>query len=70
MSTLVGGGDLTSRIERLLDDPAYRPRRMSRARLMAAITGAAVLAAVAVLSYGSLLHAIHEATEVLVNGLP
>ena len=67
MSTLVGGGDLTLRIERLLDEPPCGPHRMSRARLTGAT--AAVLM-VALVSYGPLLRAIHEATELLVNGLP
>ena len=66
ISTLVGGGELASRIERLLDEPA--PGRMPcRSRTWVA-TAAVALALPA--AYGPLLHAIHEASELLVNNLP
>jgi Zn-dependent protease with chaperone function len=63
ISTLVGGGDLASRIESLLNEPAA-PRRSTSLGWTAA---AAVLAAIA---YAPLIVAVHEITEVLVNSLP
>ncbi len=66
MSTLVGGGDLASRVERLLAEPPPDSRRVSRPHLLAAGTAIAI----AVAGYGPLLRAIHAATEVLVNSLP
>ena len=67
LSTLDGGGDLTLRIERLLGEPPSNSHGMSRARLLAAT---AVVLAVTFVSYGPLLRAIHDATELLVNSLP
>lgn len=66
ISTLVGGGELASRVRRLLDEPAPVAVARSRSRIAAAM---AVAGGVAV-AYGPLLHAIHEATEILVNRLP
>jgi Zn-dependent protease with chaperone function len=64
ISTLVGGGDLASRVESLLDEPAA-PTSSHRALWV----GASALAGAAV-AYAPLLHAVHEITEVLVNSLP
>jgi Zn-dependent protease with chaperone function len=64
ISTLVGGGDLASRVETLLDEPAALPS--SRLALW---IGASALAGAAI-AYAPMLHAVHEITEVLVNSLP
>lgn len=65
ISTLVGGGELTSRVRRLLDEPPPDAHR-SRTRVAAVVAGIAALVAL----YGPLLHAVHEASEILVNSLP
>jgi len=65
ISTLIGGGDITDRVRRLLDDRL--PPRGSRASLWLA---AAAVAAVCAGTYLPLLHAVHGATEVLVRVLP
>lgn len=68
ISALIGGGDVVSRVRRLLDDSAAivprRPARLSRWLV--------VLAAVAIFAaaYRPLLDGVHEATEVLVDHLP
>lgn len=64
ISTLVGGGDLTARVESLLAEPA--PRIGSRRGLGTVV---ALCAAVAI-AYAPLLRAVHEITEVVVNSLP
>ena len=69
ISTLMGGGEIASRVERLLDDtqetnPA--PRRRLPARLAAAL---AVVTSIA-LAYAPLLATVHHATELLVHHLP
>jgi Zn-dependent protease with chaperone function len=67
ISTLVGGGEIASRVEVLLDDRVVPPVRSrgSRPWLVAAIAIAAFAAA-----YAPLLRAVHELTEVLVQALP
>jgi len=65
ISTLVGGGELASRVRRLLDEPLPRAHR-PRARMLTVI--AAIVALVAL--YAPLLHTVHEASEILVNSLP
>jgi len=67
ISTLVGGGEIASRVRILLDDraAASEPRRRSLEWL-----GAAIVAAVLVATYGSLLRLVHELTEILVHALP
>jgi hypothetical protein len=67
ISTLVGGGELASRIERLLDESST-PAAARRSRRSVAV-GVAGIAALAI-AYAPLLRAIHEATEILVNTLP
>jgi beta-lactamase regulating signal transducer with metallopeptidase domain len=64
ISTLVGGSDLASRIESLLDEPAAPTA--SRRGLWPAATACAAVA----VAYAPLLRAVHEITEVLVNSLP
>jgi Zn-dependent protease with chaperone function len=65
ISALVDGGDITSRVHRLLDDaPAAEPRRA--ARWLALAIPAAALA----ITYSPILRIVHGVTEVLVNGLP
>ena len=67
ISTLVGGGEIASRVRRLLDDRNAPPAaRSSTARLLAAGVS---LAAAAVL-YAPLLHRVHDLTEFLVRSLP
>jgi len=64
ISTLVGGGDLASRVESLLAEPCARTA--SRRGLWTAVT----LCGAAAFAYAPLLRAVHEMTEVLVNSLP
>jgi hypothetical protein len=66
ISTLVGGGELASRVQRLLNAPSAPAGRLSRSVVAAAAAAIAGLA----IAYGPLLRAIHDATEVLVNSLP
>jgi len=66
--TLMGGGDIASRVRQLLDDrtagsAAPAPRR-------AAWTVALVAVAAIIVAYAPLLRAVHEATELLVRSLP
>jgi Zn-dependent protease with chaperone function len=64
ISTLVGGGDLASRVESLLGDaPAVVASPRVRWPGVAAV-------AVAAIAYAPALHAVHEITELLVNSLP
>jgi peptidase M48-like protein len=67
ISTLVGGGDIESRVRSLLDDGtpvAARPR--SRRRWI----GAGLAVAVLSFGYAPLLKVVHVATEILVHTLP
>jgi Zn-dependent protease with chaperone function len=67
ISTLFDGGDLVSRVRRLLDDPEpFAPRRGGWSAALAALAAAVALAVL----YTPLLRAVHEATEILVNTLP
>jgi peptidase M48-like protein len=66
ISTLVGGGELASRVQRLLDEPPPAARHRSRRAIAATLAAGAALA----MTYGPLLRAIHDATEILVNSLP
>ena len=69
ISTLVGGGEITSRVLRLIDEPPPRDaarRRTSSARLALVVAAAASLA----VAYAPLLATVHHATEVLVHRLP
>jgi len=66
--TLMGGGDIASRVRRLLDD-----RTAGSAGTVRRTAGwTAALAAVAAIgvAYAPLLRAVHEATELLVRSLP
>jgi hypothetical protein len=66
ISALVEGGDVASRVRRLLDDaPAADPRRRSL-RWPALL----IAAAAAALGYAPLLRVVHGVTEILVNTLP
>jgi Zn-dependent protease with chaperone function len=64
ISTLVDGGEISSRVERLLSDTAPNAAG-SRTWPIAAIAAAFVAA-----GYVPLLHIVHEATEILVHTLP
>src|SRR5262245_28150206 len=66
ISALVDGGDIASRVQRLLADDSPAPPVLSTRglSLSLAVTGAFVIA------YGPLLRFVHEATEVIVNTLP
>jgi Zn-dependent protease with chaperone function len=69
ISTLIGGGEIASRVRRLIDDTPPRhaaPRRAVPARVALAIATAGTL----VLVYAPLLATVHRATEVLVQRLP
>jgi len=63
ISTLVDGGEIASRVQRLLSDSAPGPAFSRRWPI-----AAAALAALA--AYAPLLRAVHEATEILVRTLP
>jgi hypothetical protein len=64
----MGGGDIASRVRRLLDDRTAG----SAGTVRRAAGWTAALAAVAVIgvAYTPLLRAVHEATELLVRSLP
>jgi Zn-dependent protease with chaperone function len=66
ISTLVDGGDIASRVHRLLDDGAP-PASVGQLRRLS--TAVAIVGTV-VLSYSPLLWLVHEATELIVNTLP
>ena len=66
ISTLIGGGEIASRVRRLLDDRALAPSDAGR-RVWIALPAAVVAIGVV---YGPLLHAVHYATELLVQSLP
>jgi Zn-dependent protease with chaperone function len=64
-SALIDGGDITARVERLLDDaPAAEGRRTARWLLLA------LPAAAIAVGYTPLLRFVHGVTEILVNTLP
>jgi hypothetical protein len=67
ISTLVDGGDIASRVHRLLDDgePAPADRRFPRLWIAGALPALAVF-----IFYAPLLRIVHLATEVLVRSLP
>jgi Zn-dependent protease with chaperone function len=64
ISTLVDGGEIASRVERLLSDT---PPNVAGTRSWPFAIGVSALIAA---SYVPLLHAVHEATEILVHTLP
>jgi Zn-dependent protease with chaperone function len=67
ISTLIDGGEIASRVRRLLDEgvPAAAPRWSPRRWIAVALPAAAL-----VLGYAPLLRAVHAATEILVQTLP
>jgi beta-lactamase regulating signal transducer with metallopeptidase domain len=65
--TLVGGGDITSRVERLIDDRALARRHAVPRWALAALV---IAAAAAVTSYWPIVRTVHAATEILVHVLP
>lgn len=65
ISTLIGGGDITARVQRLLDD-----RQPARPGVSAGLAGLVALAAVIAIAYSPLLRAIHDTTERLIRILP
>jgi len=67
VSALVDGGDITARVERLLDDRVGATAAPRRARLYAAVL---VIAAAVAAGYSASLVTIHDATETLVQRLP
>jgi peptidase M48-like protein len=67
ISTLVGGGDLASRVERLLDAPVAARSRHAR---FAGWTAIVFAAAIVLVTYAPLVRIVHDATEILVNSLP
>jgi Zn-dependent protease with chaperone function len=65
--TLVDGGDITTRVERLLADAApASDRRLTTTAVGVGIAGAIACTTV----YAPLLRIVHTATEILVNSLP
>jgi hypothetical protein len=66
ISTLVGGGDIASRVHHLLAERAPASSG-SRARPAMVLAGSATLMAV---TYAPVLRAVHDLTEVLVRFLP
>jgi len=66
ISALVGGGDLATRVSRLLEERTSAHAASGRRRWMAA----AIAVAAIVVLYGPLLDSIHEATEILIRVLP
>ncbi len=67
ISTLVDGGEIVSRVERLLADSAPPARR--RAPVIA-WTGVMLIAVACATNYTPLLQLVHAATEALVHSLP
>jgi Zn-dependent protease with chaperone function len=68
ISTLVGGGDIASRVERLIDERAAG--EPSRSRTAARIAAVALAVASIALVYAPLLEGVHRTTEILVQRLP
>ncbi|MBI3493177.1 MAG: M48 family metalloprotease [Acidobacteria bacterium] len=68
ISTLVGGGEIVSRVERLLDDRTLvaSDRHVSAPRWIAATCTIVIVT----VSYAPMLRAVHAATEWLVHALP
>lgn len=67
ISTLVDGGEIVSRVERLLADAAPPARRRTPA---IAWTGVMLIAIACAMNYTTLLQLVHAATEALVHSLP
>jgi Zn-dependent protease with chaperone function len=69
ISTLIGGGEIASRVQRLIDDCPEQTgsRRQGAARARWAAAAAAVAVA---FGYAPLLKTVHDATEILVHYLP
>src|SRR6185295_1813801 len=66
--TLMGGGDIASRVRRLLDDRTAGSA--GTVRRTAGWTAALTAVAAGVIAYAPLLRVVHEATELLVRSLP
>jgi Peptidase family M48 len=66
--TLMGGGDIASRVRRLLDDRSAVSA--GTVRRTAGWTAVLAVVAASVIAYAPLLRAVHEATELLVRSLP
>jgi Zn-dependent protease with chaperone function len=66
VSPLVGGGEVASRVRRLLDDRALAPAPGRYGARFASVGAIVALATI----YGPLLQAVHHATELLVHSLP
>jgi hypothetical protein len=65
ISALVDGGDITVRVQRLLDDAPSTVTPRSMRWLSIAVPAAAL-----VIAYAPLLRIVHSVTEILVNSLP
>jgi Zn-dependent protease with chaperone function len=70
ISTLVGGGEIAVRVERLIDDHGAGESPNRRRPCAGAIVLAAAAIPAFAVAYLPLLHAIHHATEILVQRLP
>jgi Zn-dependent protease with chaperone function len=65
ISALVDGGDITARVQRLLDDSPWEAgRRLPR------WLAPGIMAPALILAYAPLLRLVHSVTELLVNSLP
>jgi Zn-dependent protease with chaperone function len=67
ISTLIGGGDIASRVRILLDDRLFTGEPSPRVTRWVA---GAFLAVISLIAYAPLLHLVHEITEVAVRSLP
>jgi Zn-dependent protease with chaperone function len=67
ISTLIAGGDISSRVQQLLDD---RETGATRASTTAGLGLAGLTAIGTMLVYSPLMRLVHEATEILVRTLP
>jgi Zn-dependent protease with chaperone function len=70
ISTLMGGGEIASRVARLLDDTPLNTGTATHRRLSSRIAVALTVAVSLAIVYGPLLAAVHRATEVVVHHLP
>jgi beta-lactamase regulating signal transducer with metallopeptidase domain len=67
ISTLIGGGEIASRVERLLEDSEPTPHEFKRYSPVVALVAAA---SILVMTYGPLVRLVHDATERLIRLLP
>jgi hypothetical protein len=66
ISTLISGGEIASRVQRLLSDEDTTPSARRRLGALSALAGLIAVAS----TYSPLLQSVHELTELLVHALP